>query len=85
MAETREQLQAMCHFIARLLRPGAPLVAAVLNPDYDVGRQQQNELMMDECRCACQGNRSARRWFCSAALKRTGVCLASVQSTSASA
>jgi hypothetical protein len=55
MAETRGQLQAMCHFIARLLRPGAPLVAAVLNPDYDPGRRQQSELMMAECRWAAWG------------------------------
>lgn len=50
MAETSEQLQAMCTFISKLLKPGAPLVAAVLNPDYDGTRDHQNKLMTEECR-----------------------------------
>jgi hypothetical protein len=49
MAEIEQQLQAMFHSAARMMKPGASLLAVVINPDYDASRQEQHELMMQEC------------------------------------
>lgn len=49
MAECEQQLQAMFHSAARIMKPGASLLAVVISPDYDASRQEQHELMMQEC------------------------------------